>query len=160
VAIGDVNGDGKPDLAVSNQASANVSVLLNNGPSIGISPQPQSQSVVPGANVVFTATATGTGPFTYHWRRNGLPISGATTGTLTINNVSEASVGSYDVQVRGGCNPAAVATSYPAVLSMGGSGGCVADLGVQGGIPGRDNLLDNNDFIVFIDAFFNQTGCP
>ncbi len=31
-----------------------------------------------------------------------------------------------------------------------------ADLGAQGGLPGQDNLLNNNDFIVFIDYFFNQ----
>src|SRR5688572_31757237 len=31
VAIGDLNGDGKPDLAVANAFSAGVSVLLGNG---------------------------------------------------------------------------------------------------------------------------------
>ena len=31
VAVGDFNGDGKPDLAVANEASGNVSVLLGNG---------------------------------------------------------------------------------------------------------------------------------
>ncbi len=32
--------------------------------------------------------------------------------------------------------------------------GCPADLGVQGGTPGQDGLLNNNDFVVFIDFFF------
>ncbi|HYD01414.1 MAG TPA: GC-type dockerin domain-anchored protein, partial [Phycisphaerales bacterium] len=32
---------------------------------------------------------------------------------------------------------------------------CAADVGGQGGIAGPDGTLDNNDFIVFIDAFFN-----
>jgi len=31
VAVGDFNGDGKPDLAVANEYSDNVSVLLGNG---------------------------------------------------------------------------------------------------------------------------------
>ena len=31
IAIGDFNGDGKPDLAVANSESNNVSILLNNG---------------------------------------------------------------------------------------------------------------------------------
>jgi hypothetical protein len=31
---------------------------------------------------------------------------------------------------------------------------CPADLGQQGGIPGADGVLDNNDFVAFIDAFF------
>ncbi len=33
---------------------------------------------------------------------------------------------------------------------------CPADIGVQGGAPGSDGHLDNNDFIVFIDYFFNH----
>jgi uncharacterized protein (TIGR03437 family) len=32
IAAGDFNGDGKPDLAIANQASANVTILLNNFP--------------------------------------------------------------------------------------------------------------------------------
>ncbi|MFT3683671.1 MAG: GC-type dockerin domain-anchored protein [Phycisphaerales bacterium] len=31
---------------------------------------------------------------------------------------------------------------------------CAADLGIQGGQPGHDNQLDNNDFIAFISYFF------
>jgi hypothetical protein len=34
---------------------------------------------------------------------------------------------------------------------------CLADLGSQGGIAGPDGIYDNNDFIVFIDAFFAQS---
>ncbi|MFT3684381.1 MAG: FG-GAP-like repeat-containing protein [Phycisphaerales bacterium] len=41
-----------------------------------------------------------------------------------------------------------------------GSACLTADLGVQGGIAGRDGQLDNNDFIAFINAFFNHTTCP
>jgi hypothetical protein len=33
---------------------------------------------------------------------------------------------------------------------------CPADLGSQGGVPGPDGTLDNNDFIVFINEFFDQ----
>lgn len=33
---------------------------------------------------------------------------------------------------------------------------CPADIGTTGGVPGADGLLDNNDFVVFIDDFFNQ----
>jgi hypothetical protein len=35
-------------------------------------------------------------------------------------------------------------------------GGCPADIGKQGGIAGSDGSLDNNDFVVFIDLFFNH----
>jgi hypothetical protein len=33
---------------------------------------------------------------------------------------------------------------------------CAADIGSQGGLPGGDGVLDNNDFVVFIDYFFNH----
>jgi hypothetical protein len=33
---------------------------------------------------------------------------------------------------------------------------CKPDLGQQGGIVGADGLLDNNDFIIFIDLFFGH----
>jgi hypothetical protein len=33
---------------------------------------------------------------------------------------------------------------------------CAADLGAQGGAAGHDSVLDNNDFVVFIDYFFNH----
>ena len=33
---------------------------------------------------------------------------------------------------------------------------CPADLGIAGGQPGNDGMLDNNDFIAFINYFFNQ----
>ncbi|MDP1662514.1 MAG: GC-type dockerin domain-anchored protein [Phycisphaerales bacterium] len=34
----------------------------------------------------------------------------------------------------------------------------VADIGVQGGVAGQDDFLDNNDFIAFIDFFFAADG--
>jgi uncharacterized membrane protein len=33
---------------------------------------------------------------------------------------------------------------------------CAADMGAAGGVPGRDGVLDNNDFVAFIDAFFSR----
>jgi len=35
-------------------------------------------------------------------------------------------------------------------------GVCTADVGSTGGLYGPDGTLDNNDFVVFIDAFFNN----
>jgi hypothetical protein len=32
----------------------------------------------------------------------------------------------------------------------------IADMGVQGGTPGQDNQLNNNDFVAFFDFFFNN----
>ncbi|MBS0195955.1 MAG: immunoglobulin domain-containing protein [Planctomycetes bacterium] len=70
---------------------------------------------------VFSAAATGTGPFSYRWRLNGnavfdgpnggghgggATISGATTATLTISNASYwADVGTYDCVISNACGP-------------------------------------------------------
>ena len=39
--------------------------------------------------------------------------------------------------------------------AIGAAPPCPADLGIAGGLPGSDSLLDNNDFIAFITYFFN-----
>jgi len=33
---------------------------------------------------------------------------------------------------------------------------CPADVGTTGGLPGQDGVLDNNDFVAFIDLFFGE----
>lgn len=151
LAMDDLDGDGRLDLAVANEVANNVTVLLNNGQSIGFDPQPANQSVAAGDTATFTATAVGAGPFRYQWRRNGVPIIGATSNTLTIQAASAFDVGAYDVQVRGGCNPAAVTTSHAASLSVGPQGACSADLT-------RDGLVDLADLALLL-AHFGFT-CP
>jgi hypothetical protein len=58
---------------------------------------PQSQIVSEGANVVFTALATGALPLTYQWRKDGAPISGATNRTYSISGALPSASGDYDV---------------------------------------------------------------
>jgi hypothetical protein len=55
--------------------------------------------------------AGGTAPFTYLWRKDGSPLAGATAATLTLNNVTAASAGGYDVVVTNalGSTPSAIA---------------------------------------------------
>jgi hypothetical protein len=43
-----------------------------------------------------------------------------------------------------------------AVIGIKVPGGCLADVGSAGGATGPDGLLDNNDFVAFITAFFNN----
>ncbi len=139
VAASDVNADGKSDLFMVE--GYGVTILLNTGPSIGINPQPLSQSVPNGGTATFTAGATGTGPFTYQWRRNGVPIIGATRATITVPSVSPAVFGAYDVQVSGGCNPSALVTSKPAIL--GPNATCPSDLNGDG----ATNTIDLTQFL-------------
>ncbi len=83
-----------PDLA-NNSAMAVTTVL---DPPVVTVP-PASLSVCPGSNAVFSVTATGEPPLAYQWRLAGTNLAGQTSATLTINNVSNANAGSYDVVV-------------------------------------------------------------
>jgi hypothetical protein len=80
-----------------------------------ISKHPQSQTVLEGSHVELTVTASGTAPLAYQWRRNTNPITDATNFTYTINSVSVAQSGSYDVVVT---NSAGTAISDPAQLTV------------------------------------------
>ncbi|MEJ8844797.1 T9SS type A sorting domain-containing protein, partial [Lacibacter sp. H375] len=55
--------------------------------------------------VTFTTTASGTGPFTYVWKKNGVVIVGATTNSYTVNGpITMDHSGTYSVEVTGACN--------------------------------------------------------
>jgi hypothetical protein len=57
--------------------------------------QPLGQTVQAGQSVTLSATATGTGPLYYQWTRNGNPVSGATSSSLTFTNVPRSAAGNY-----------------------------------------------------------------
>lgn len=111
-----------------------------------VAPRPApvaNTGVCPGGTVSLTATVNGTGPFTYQWRRNGEPIDtllnpSAATATLTLVNVGEDDVASYDCVVDGPCEPA---TTAPATLAL-----CPADLDCN-------TLVDDEDFQIFVGAY-------
>ncbi|HEX2214111.1 MAG TPA: DUF1349 domain-containing protein, partial [Mycobacterium sp.] len=62
--------------------------LPSGGVTIGVPPEievhPAPVSVTAPAATTFTVSATGEGPFTYQWRRNGTPVGGATAATYTL----------------------------------------------------------------------------
>jgi hypothetical protein len=57
-----------------------------------------------GDSAIFTTLASGTGPFNYIWRKNGVLVPGQTTNTLAITSVASTDAGTYSVEVGGGCN--------------------------------------------------------
>lgn len=85
-------------------------VLLNwvfaPAPVLQITRVPQSQTVPEGANVAFSVEVfnplAGTTTLAYQWRRNGVPIAGATAATLQLNNVTVEQTGQYSVEVHNG----------------------------------------------------------
>lgn len=75
------------------------------------------QTLCPGGTAIFTTTASGTGPFTFTWRKGVAVLStggditittNANVSTLSIANVAAEDVGSYSVTVDGACGPDAV----------------------------------------------------
>jgi hypothetical protein len=79
------------------------------------STQPTNATATVGGSVTFSAAANGTAPITYQWTKDGAPIAGATSTTLTLNAVTLASAGSYRLSAT---NAAGTAQSNPAVLSL------------------------------------------
>jgi len=156
VALADLDGDGDADLAVTNEGSDDISVLLNQcdraQPRIATQP-PRVTVVDAGSPVVFEITTDlGTPPLTFQWRRNGQPladggaISGATTPTLTINPAQSIHSDVYDVVVS---NDLGQVTSDTATLAV--RDACLADVD-------NDGDLTLFDFLAFQNAF--DAGCP
>lgn len=82
--------------------------------------QPESREVVQGQNASFDVTVSGTPPFTYRWRRNGVNVSSPTldspTCILVVTNAQPAQGGAYSVSVTNaaGASP----TSADAILTV------------------------------------------
>ncbi len=72
-------------------------VLTVNAPPV-ITVQPVSHTVLQGATVTFSVTATGTPAPTYQWIKSGANIEGATSRTLTLTNV-QGDYAAYQVYV-------------------------------------------------------------
>jgi hypothetical protein len=86
----------------SNIQSADVSltVMPDVGPSV--TNDIQSQNVFEYQNLQFVVGVSGTPPMTYQWTFKGNPIAGATNNTLSLNNVSTANIGNYQLLITNG----------------------------------------------------------
>jgi pectate lyase len=111
---------GSYSVTVSNIAggvvSSNAFLTVNSSP---VAPtfisQPASQIVVAGSTVAFSAQAAGTAPISYQWNKNGTPVAGATSTSLTVTNVQTTNAGSYTLTAS---NSVGAATSDAAVLTV------------------------------------------
>ena len=77
-----------------------------------------------GDAVTLSVDATGGGPFSYQWRKDGAalsdggPVSGATTADLSIHPVSLSDAGDYDCLVTDASMPPRSLASDPATLTV------------------------------------------
>ncbi|MCK9405929.1 MAG: immunoglobulin domain-containing protein [Methanothrix sp.] len=85
--------------------------------------QPADYSACEDQEARFNVVATGNGPITYQWLKNGSQIAGATTDTYIIPAAKLADAGSYRVRVSNACgsiesNPAVLAVSSKPVVEL------------------------------------------
>lgn len=77
--------------------------------------EPTGSSRYVGQSTAFNVTAGGTLPLHYQWRHNNTPISGATTDSLVLSNLTSLDAGSYDVVIT---NRAGSTNSAPVTLTV------------------------------------------
>ncbi len=108
---------GNYDVILTNPAGSvtSASAHLTVNVPITVTTQPSSVTVLQGASVVFSVSATGTAPITYQWRKGGVNITGATSASYSIPATVGGDAGSYDVVL---INAAGSVTSAPATLTV------------------------------------------
>jgi hypothetical protein len=94
-------------------SSATLTVVY---PPPSILTQPTNVSTQPGGLATFSVTATTVPTPSYQWRKDGNPISGATSNTLVLTNVQASNAGRYSVVVSTAYGSV---TSVEAVLTVG-----------------------------------------
>lgn len=80
-------------------SSADALAFLIAMPAPTITAPPVATVVTAGAPASLTVLATGAGPLTYQWQRNGADLPGATAATYPVPSASQANVGVYRVSV-------------------------------------------------------------
>ena len=99
---------------VAGSTNSSAATLTVNVPPT-ITTQPASQTVIVGNPVTFTVAATGTGPLSYQWQKNGANISGATAASYTVGSVGTNDAANYTAIVT---NIAGSVTSSTATLTV------------------------------------------
>lgn len=137
--------------ATENASAALVVGGSTGGPSnpVTITAQPTAGAVERGGNVTLRVTATGSN-LTYQWYKDGTAIAGATSSTLTLNNVQPANAGIYFVRVASGpisadsnATTLTVITDDPNPNPGGGGGPSsrLSNLSVRTGLAANQTLI-------------------
>jgi autotransporter-associated beta strand protein len=126
--------------------SATLTVIV----SPAIITQPTNLVVTSGATATFVAAASGVPAPSYQWRKNGVPIDGATTNTLVINNAQGTNIGTYSIVAS---NTAGIATSSNATLLVTSSTLAATAFGPTNGASGI--CVDTPLYLTFNGAISN-----
>jgi hypothetical protein len=118
IAIGDLDGDGRPDVVFANSYDNTISIYQNIIPFAAapvITSQPTNQTVIVGGTATFSVTASNTTPLSYQWNFGGTNIPEATNSELTLQDVFPVNAGTYAVAITGVYGSV---TSNPAMLRV------------------------------------------
>jgi hypothetical protein len=95
-----------------------------------IASAPKSLAVAAGSSATLRVLASGTGPLSYQWRKEGIPLAGATNSALSFASAQLSHGGTYTVAVQ---NTLGSAISVPATLTVqSGAGDSAATHAVLG----------------------------
>jgi Immunoglobulin I-set domain len=110
---GPSNGSGSADAKADNQTvTASINIESNTTSAIG------NQAVCAGATATFSTTASGSGPFSFVWKKGATVLnngdlggrvtitSGASSSSLSISNVQTGDSDTYTVEATGACSTA------------------------------------------------------
>ena len=86
-------------------------------PVFTVHPAPASRAAAAGSTVTYTVTVTGSSPFCYQWKKDGIALPGATRSSFTLLQAQESDNGSYTVVVS---NIKGEVTSDTSVLAVSG----------------------------------------
>ncbi len=84
---------------------------------LAVTVSPRTQNLNAGDSTILNVSATGQGPLTYQWRKDGTAIAGATSSTYLFSNPNAGIAGVYSVVVTG---PQGTVTSSSAVVTFAG----------------------------------------
>ncbi len=100
-------------LGTATSIQATLTVAPNTAPLINQHPVDLTVNV--GSKATFSVGVLGAIPFSFQWRKGGIPIAGANLASFTVLQASAADADVYDVVVT---NPLGNATSHPATLTV------------------------------------------
>lgn len=79
-------------------AQATITIYLPNSPP-AFAVEPADVSIIVGSNATLRAELVGTPPFSFQWRRDGVPMPDATMATLSLRSVRGEDAGHYQLVV-------------------------------------------------------------
>ena len=102
ISVGDLDGDGRPDVIFCNFSGNTISIYQNQMPYLlppAINVQPTNIIATVGGTAIFSVAASGSTPLYYQWSWNGAKIFGATNSLLQLSNLQWSQAGIYSVSI-------------------------------------------------------------